>query len=567
MLYRVDTKVVKDPVYTSIQLPSDFFKIVDDPLFQRLRYIKQTGLTHLVYPGLRHSRFEHSLGVAHLMLTALEAIHRNTLHVYGENSRVFKAVKALTEDTILWCSAGIAALLHDVGHLAWSHVFESALTDYYVVMYARSLAQKEPPSLLSLVSHEQFTLRLALKLVSKHDKLCGVDAESILNGVKRILDYAYGGRGFSEEYDPLIIPARLLSGTVDVDRGDYLLRDSRSAGVSYGLYDVDRLISVLVAIEEPRVPRKQVIPLDVGVVDKGVSVVESMLLGRMYMYSEVYLHDVVLAYEASAARLLSMLMYTANLLAEEGYPGVTGFERRLLECMTLLLSSDEENDARIEECARILTDPAIETVSELLAFNYSSIYDGLSKIEAGRWICPALYTYSRILSARRHPTGIYLGGKPANTVVSRISGEVRKGPRPQDIAKVIPTYIQALQELPLITFGYTSYPIYSRDDPVLILNRRTRRVYALHELGVSPTAELLSNVNTWSKIVVTIPVKTLSLSTLNFKVRRGKFEEKELEDILRLCGYSIEEASEEISRMKKVLEEMLLEIETILKPY
>ncbi len=563
MLYKMDTKVVKDPVYTSIQLPSDFFKLIDDPLFQRLRYIKQTGLTHLVYPGLRHSRFEHSLGVAHLMLTALEAIYRNTLHVYGENSRAFKAVKSLVEDTTLWCASGIAALLHDIGHLAWSHVFESALTDYYVIAYARS----EPAILLSLslVSHEQLTLRLALRLLAKHDRLCGVDSDTMIERVKRILDYAYGEGKPGADIDPLLIPARLLSGTVDVDRGDYLLRDSRSAGVSYGLYDVDRLISVLVAVEEPGVASKRDMPIDVGVVDKGVSVVESMLLGRMYMYSEVYLHDVVLAYEASASRLLSMLMYTASLLAEEGYPGVTGFERKLLECMTLLLSGVDEERPELDECARILTDPAIETMAELLAFNYSSIYNGLLRIEQGKWICPALYTYSRILTARQHPTGIYLSGRLANTVVTRISGP-RKGPRPQDVAKILPTYIEVLQESPLITFGYTSYPIYSKNDPVLVLNRRTKRVYALHELGLSPTAELLSNVSTWSKIVITIPVDTISTPHTSLRIRRGKFAEKELMHNLQLCGYSLDEASREVAKIKEILGELLTEIEVTLNP-
>nr|WP_244403897.1 HD domain-containing protein [Pyrolobus fumarii] len=555
-----DFKIVKDPVHTSIVLPSDFFKLIDDPLFQRLRYIKQTGLSHYVYPGLQHTRFEHSLGVAHLMLTALDAIVRNTLRIYGEGSEAAQLAKRLVESREYRCAAGIAALLHDLGHLAWSHVFETALQDYEVVSSAHG-----PESLsIPVTGHEQLTTMLVNLLLAKQDTLCGLHAHTVLDLVTSILEYSYGDSKEVKD-EALWIPARLLSGTVDVDRGDYLLRDSRSAGVSYGLYDLDRLISVLVLAWEPPTELPGGAHSDVGVIDKGVSVVENMLLGRMYMYSEVYLHDVVLAYEAGASRLLSTLMLAALQLYERSFEGVEGFERRLLECIvdTLVNYSElEENrPERLEQCARLLTDPSIELVTELLAFNESSIYEGLKKLEDGRWACPALRIYSRVLTARKHPPSLYLSGKKANIIVSRMTRRSRRVSLPA-IKRMLQPYFEALENTPLIIVTYTVYPVYSRDEPVLVVHRENKRVYTLHELDTSPIGELLSSGGIRSKVVVTFPPlpELPELPHPAFRARAGKLESKVVEHAYRACGYSDDETRNVLRQATRMVVDIAEEI-------
>ncbi len=551
----ISYKVVKDPVHTSIELPSTFFHLIDDPLFQRLRYIKQTGLSHYVYPGLRHTRFEHSLGVAHLMLTSLDWIAKNTRSVYGDTEAA-KIAARLVDDPLYWCASGLSALLHDVGHLAWSHVFESALRDASVLLTARE--SPEYTSLVSLRSHEELTIIASSILLDRHAKsVCrGVydDVEALKDTVLSILQLAYYGEESvpaDEEWSILRIPARLLSGTVDVDRGDYLLRDSRSAGVSYGLYDLDRLIRVLVLA---RLDEKL---YDVGIVDKGVSVVENMLLGRMYMYTEVYMHDVVLSYEASAARLLSLLTYL-SLKYSEVAGSNRGFEERILECLATIVQAGtqtEETREKLGYCLRLITDPPIETLVELLASTRSIYEDIVAKVEDAKWMCPALRIYSKVLTSRRHPPSLYLSHDEARLLLDFLD----KGGGANyvnNIRNVLRPYVEHLSENPLIVVSHINPRIYDPNDPVRVVRRETKRVYRLEDIGSSVVAKLLSAMGSRAKVIITLPYLPSDIRP-SLRARRGKLSESDVIEAFTSCGYSEAEARRELENARRALDEII----------
>lgn len=558
-------KVVKDPVHTSIELPSSFFHLIDDPLFQRLRYIKQTGLTHYVYPGLRHTRFEHSLGVAHLMLTSLEWIARNTRSVYGDYDEVSRVARKLVEEPLYWCASGIAALLHDIGHLTWSHVFESALRDANVLFAARR--RENYGSLVSLRRHEELTLLASNVLLEKHaENVCKelynyIDVASLHSTVLSILRLAYFPEGLNTRYENsdeelriLYIPARLLSGTIDVDRGDYLLRDSRSAGVSYGLYDLDRLIRVLVLAERDDGM------YDIGIVDKGVSVVENMLLGRMYMYTEVYMHDVVLSYEASASRLLSLLILL-SLEYSEKFSQNHGFEDRLLGCLATIVQLDVQGDVegeakdKLEKCMRLVTDPPIETLVEMLANDelfYSTI---IPKLEDGKWMCPALRIYSKVLTSRRHPPSLYLSPEEARLLLGFLDSENASN-YANKVEDTLKPYIEHLAENPLIVLSHINPKVYNPKDPVRVVRRETRRVYRLEDVGASVVAKLLSAIGSRAKVVIALPYLPSNVRP-PLRARRGKLDEDTVVKAFVRCGYSEKEARENLEAMRRALDEII----------
>ncbi|AEH06502.1 HD domain-containing protein [Methanothermococcus okinawensis] len=209
-----EIKIIRDPIYADIPLNGSELSLIDTPEFQRLRNIKQTGLTCMVYPSANHTRFEHSIG---------------TMHVAGEIS---KNLEDVDRELIR-----IAALLHDIGHPPFSHTLE--ICGY---------------------NHEYITRK----------KIKKMDFESYTpNEVIDVLQ----SKGFE---------GALLSGDVDADRMDYLLRDSYHTGVAYGSIDYARLIRCMVLLDDIR-PK-------LGVLGKGLIAVESLLIARYQMYPTVYMH-------------------------------------------------------------------------------------------------------------------------------------------------------------------------------------------------------------------------------------------------------------------------------------
>jgi len=243
-------KIINDPVYGFISIPGDFvFDLIEHPWFQRLRNIKQLGLTSFVYPGATHSRFQHGLGALHLMNMAIATLRDKGVKISSEE-----------EEATL-----IAILLHDAGHGPFSHALEN--------------------SIISGISHEDISLLLMNKMNEQYDGKLSLAIE-IFTGTYR--------RKFLHE---------LISGQMDMDRLDYLRRDSFFTGVIEGSVGSDRIIRMLNVVDDSLV-----------VDEKGIYSLEKFLIARRLMYWQVYMHKTVLSSEC----LLVNILKRAKELAVEG---------------------------------------------------------------------------------------------------------------------------------------------------------------------------------------------------------------------------------------------------------
>jgi HD superfamily phosphohydrolase len=244
-------KIINDPVYGFISIPGDFvFDLIEHPWFQRLRNIKQLGLTSLVYPGANHSRFQHGLGALHLMDMAIATLRSKGV-----------IISPAEEEATL-----IAILLHDTGHGPFSHALEN--------------------SIISGISHEDISLLLMRKLNENYSGKLDLAIE-IFRGTY--------SRKFLHE---------LISGQMDMDRLDYLRRDSFFTGVIEGSVGSDRIIRMLNVVDDNLV-----------VDEKGIYSLEKFLIARRLMYWQVYMHKTVLASES----LLVKILKRAKEIANEGY--------------------------------------------------------------------------------------------------------------------------------------------------------------------------------------------------------------------------------------------------------
>jgi uncharacterized protein len=233
-------KIINDPVYGFITIPSELvFDLIQHPYFQRLRYIKQLGMTHLVYPGALHTRFHHALGAMHLMGLALETIKSKG-----------QAISFEEEQGVI-----IAILLHDIGHGPFSHALEHTIVDG--------------------VSHEHISTLLMNNLNREFVGKLGLAIEIFNNRYHKKFLY------------------QLVSGQLDLDRMDYLNRDSFFTGVSEGVISFDRIIKMLDVVDDQLV-----------VEEKGIYSIEKFLIARRLMYWQVYLHKTVIAAEQMLVKIL-----------------------------------------------------------------------------------------------------------------------------------------------------------------------------------------------------------------------------------------------------------------------
>ena len=256
-----NNKIVNDPVWGFIELDSDLHvELIEHPYFQRLRRIKQLGLSSLVYPGANHTRFEHAIGTMHLVRSALDVLKKKGNKITREEEEAVTA----------------ALLLHDIGHCPFSHALEQ--------------------SIVQGVSHE------ALSLVYMNE----LNRE--MNGR---LTLAIGI--FLNQY-PKKFLHQLVSSQLDMDRLDFLKRDSFYSGVSEGVVSSERIIKMLNVKEDQLV-----------VEVKGIYSVEKFLIARRLMYWQVYLHKTVI----SAEFMMIKLLQRASELASKGYDISTVYFKRL----------------------------------------------------------------------------------------------------------------------------------------------------------------------------------------------------------------------------------------------
>jgi HD superfamily phosphohydrolase len=243
-------KIINDPVYGFITIPSALiYDLISHPYFQRLRYIKQLGMTHLVYPGALHTRFHHALGAMHLMSLAIEVLRNKGHHISSEEEE----------------AATIAILLHDIGHGPFSHALEHTLANG--------------------IKHEDISLLMMDKL--------NVEFNGQLTQAINIFKGNYHRNFFCQ----------LISGQLDLDRMDYLNRDSFFTGVSEGVISFDRIIKMFNIVDDQLV-----------IEEKGIYSIEKFLIARRLMYWQVYLHKTVI----SAEQLLVKILERAKELATAG---------------------------------------------------------------------------------------------------------------------------------------------------------------------------------------------------------------------------------------------------------
>jgi hypothetical protein len=244
------TKIINDPIYGFIKINNPFIlKLIDHPFVQRLKRIKQLGLAEFVYPGAHHTRFHHALGAMHLMDQALANLQAKGYTITDQEKE----------------AAAIAILLHDVGHGPFSHVLEYTLLNH--------VHHEEISNLLMKKLNEHFDGRLTL----------AIDM-------------------FSGKYERPFFH-QLISSQLDVDRLDYLSRDSFYTGVREGFIGSERLLSMLDLQDENLVME-----------EKGIYSIENFLMARRLMYWQVYLHKTAIAAET----MLIQILRRAKILIHEG---------------------------------------------------------------------------------------------------------------------------------------------------------------------------------------------------------------------------------------------------------
>jgi HD superfamily phosphohydrolase len=233
-------KIINDPVHGFIEIPrGTLLSLIDEPAFQRLRRIKQLGKSSLVYPGAVHSRFNHALGAMYLMRQALDVLRHKKVPISKKEYR----------------AALIAILMHDIGHGPFSHALEHVII----------------PDL----HHEDMSLALMEYLNRKYKGKLSLAIEI-----------------FTGQYERAFFH-QLVSGQLDMDRMDYLIRDSFFTGVVEGVVGIDRIIKILHVCEDRLVCE-----------DKGIYSLEKFIVARRLMYWQVYLHKAAMAAEYTVVNIL-----------------------------------------------------------------------------------------------------------------------------------------------------------------------------------------------------------------------------------------------------------------------
>jgi len=242
-------KIFNDPIYGFITIPNEFiYDLIQHPYFQRLRRISQMGLSYLVYPGAHHTRFHHALGAMHLMQKAVEVLRHKGISISTE------------EETALYT----AILLHDVGHGPFSHALEQSLVEVHHETLSELFMQ-------SLNEAYEGKLSMAIEMFK------GTYARKFMT--------------------------QLISSQLDMDRMDYLKRDSFYSGVAEGNINSDRLIQMMTVVDDALVME-----------EKSIYSIEKFLMARRLMYWQAYLHKTSLAAEL----MLTQVLKRARKLAQQG---------------------------------------------------------------------------------------------------------------------------------------------------------------------------------------------------------------------------------------------------------
>lgn len=343
---------VRDPLHDTISFTRIEKRVIDSPEFQRMRRIQQTAFIKYVFPGATHTRFIHALGVMHMAGVLLNSLVSNQQRILdalsdslGQLNTTIRKSHSMTElhhgslsatqDALVWLKNSeiaqtlrLAALLHDVGHAPFSHSLERfmptwreldgafmqlKLPHYLQTAFAKKIEKqkaKRPPALDARIRHEIYTLMIVARIFSGVDELLreslGQDVCAVLD-----LDVEPSADGVLQQSGLQTLLHEVVSGEIDVDRMDYLLRDSRECGVVYGLFDAGRILDSACFYKDPTTSFYHL-----AIRRSGVAAFEDYLRARWSMYQQVYFHKTATACEAmleAAHKYLNRFSLPLNL--------------------------------------------------------------------------------------------------------------------------------------------------------------------------------------------------------------------------------------------------------------
>lgn len=299
----------RDPLHGYIAVSAAERMLIDSPILQRMRRIRQLGTSYLLFHGAEHTRFGHSLGVLEMATRVLLAIRRKEPDIFGSDEDFGRIVQL----------ARLAGLLHDIGHSPFSHASEEVFP-------------KKPNGVP--YKHEEYSEALILNselatMIDENFQDFGITSGDVVNVFRDPTEHGRAG----------ILLKAIVAGELDADRMDYLLRDSLYCGVSYGNYDSTRLLDTITAVDVDGV-------LNLAVDFGGLHALEGFLLARYQMFVQVYLAPVRRFYDLALNRFLK------SILPEECYPAPDDLDsylawddQRVLEAARARAGNDQWADA------------------------------------------------------------------------------------------------------------------------------------------------------------------------------------------------------------------------------
>lgn len=271
--------IIRCPIHGSILLNQRELALVDTPFFQRLRRISQLGFISYVFPGAVHTRFSHSLGTFHLAGRIFDQL----------STEISPLRRYYTSDQLAYFKQILkfSALLHDIGHPPFSHVAENLLPDLSTLQKPHYLDSGEKRK----ATHEDYSYSIIFRIAETEKLITQEEAYDIISVLSKKIPPSH--RMNSQTGTPLIFPllCQLINGEIDVDRMDYLLRDSYHIGVPYGKFDMDRLVGSLSCHLEERLGQ-----FLLAIDGEAVPSYEIFLLSRVHMFSQIYFHKTLGAY-------------------------------------------------------------------------------------------------------------------------------------------------------------------------------------------------------------------------------------------------------------------------------
>lgn len=413
---------IRDPVHGFVLLNEWERDIIKHPVFQRLRRIRQLAWTDMIYPGAMHTRFEHTLGVMHVASKMFQNISTRRADFLQETLR-YDATGLGRDHQLL----RLACLCHDLGHAPFSHAGEELMPLH--------------PTTKKPIKHEAYSaavVRLILRdLIEDHEcnENCGITANEVA-------DFIIGGPTLRRR----LLWQSLLTGQIDADRADYLLRDSHHIGVAYGHYDLARLLNTLTVAMDTTV-EAPVIAVETG----GIHTAEALIMARYMMFTQVYFHKTRRAYD-----------------------------HHITEAIRHLLHAESATDGDLIRDPHFPPPDTVENLQKYLAWDDWRVLGCLSKGEAGE--------HGDIICRREHQRCVYQTPEIPNESQQKEAQALLDQLKPFS-----PQFDQA---------GTSWYKFENREIPLLVRDRGQERVENLSE-----HSSLVRGLKSVNQLRIYVPLK------------------------------------------------------------